>query len=358
MQKPSEVPEEITMGKWYQLTFQQLQPLHIGAGKWGIVNETAIFIPGQTIWGALVNKYLIEKGVGGEEFQKIKEKFEKISNFFPAFSEDGEFFTPTYQEGEFGYLLPPQSGNSSEERRFISESEFRYSFVDTLLQTAIEPGSRRAKDESLHEMDYILPTPKNGLPSLSENNPTPSLYWKGIIFLEEEGGFLEEGLELYLGGDTRYGVGLVRLVKKEALEEPRLFKKWQLSTPTPGTEIENPKVEIPEEVPFLHFVKIIPEILKESRKSGEQSGEQSGKEAGDKLGWEGEVEVGVEATFSENLPKIGKASYYFSVGTKIFKIPDSSSTSSNSTPPSPILLAGPLKKGRVEEVEIVRSQGN
>jgi hypothetical protein len=73
---------------------------------------------------------------------------------------------------------------------------------------------------------------------------------------------------------------------------------------------------------------------------------------------EGEVEVGVEATFSENLPKIEKASYYFSVGTKIFKISDSSSNSSNSTPPSSILLAGPLKKGRVEEVEIVRSQGN
>jgi len=290
--------EEMAMGRWYQLTFQQLQPLHIGAGKWGVVNETAIFIPGQTIWGALVNKYLIEKGGGvgegaseeerKEKLQQIQKKFEKISNFFPAFSEDGEFLTPTYKEGEFGYLFPGTNG------KFLSESEFRYGFVDTLLQTAIEPGSRRAKDESFHQMDYILPKAKNRLPSV-ENTPTTSLYWKGVIYLgEEESNFVKEGLELHLGGDSRYGVGLVKLVKREEItNNDTILKEWQLKN---GEEV---KISISGENGALTSAFYYLPY-------------QPGKE------FEGEVEIGLDkVNFTKNPPSIEKANYYFSVGTKI-----------------------------------------
>ncbi len=44
---------------WYKLVFKQNQPIHIGYIDWGVVNETQIFIPGWTMWGALTKAYNI-----------------------------------------------------------------------------------------------------------------------------------------------------------------------------------------------------------------------------------------------------------------------------------------------------------
>jgi len=60
------------------------------------------------------------------------------------------------------YLLDSPSNS-----RF-SEEKFRFLFVDSILQTAIEPILRKAKDESLHELDFILPKPKQKLENLHE----------------------------------------------------------------------------------------------------------------------------------------------------------------------------------------------
>jgi len=44
---------------WYKLTFRQIQPIHLGYKKHGVINETRIFITGQTMWGALTGFGLI-----------------------------------------------------------------------------------------------------------------------------------------------------------------------------------------------------------------------------------------------------------------------------------------------------------
>ena len=68
--------------KWYQLVFEQLQPLHIGKLNYGVIAETEIFIPGQTIWGALTKSYnLLNK----TDLNNNQNLFSTITCFFPSF---------------------------------------------------------------------------------------------------------------------------------------------------------------------------------------------------------------------------------------------------------------------------------
>ncbi|EDM24318.1 hypothetical protein [Caminibacter mediatlanticus] len=159
--------------KWFELTFKQIEPINIGQGGWGVVNETRIFIPGITMWGALTNEYFKITGKHSEHI------FEEISCFYPKI--DGKVLYPSYKNGEF-YL-----GD-------ISESEFRQKYVKSFTSTAINPITRNAKDESLHEIDLIYP-----------NN----IEWVGYINCKKE--YLDEIKKIYIGGDVRYGFGLMKL---------------------------------------------------------------------------------------------------------------------------------------------------
>jgi len=166
------------MSSWYKVTFRQLQPINLGYNKHGVINETRIFITGQSMWGALSNAY----------FKKTnsydKDLFENITCFYPMI--DNKVLYPEFKDGEF-YLGE------------ISEKEFRKDFTSTLLSTAINPLSLNAKDESLHETDVILP----------KNN----IKWVGHVQCKRED--LEKIKEIYIGGDSRYGLGLMKLESKE-----------------------------------------------------------------------------------------------------------------------------------------------
>ncbi len=63
--------------KWYKLVFKQIQPIHIGMGSYGVINETRIFIPGWTMWGALTKAYNLKMG-------KICQKIRKNLKTYPV----------------------------------------------------------------------------------------------------------------------------------------------------------------------------------------------------------------------------------------------------------------------------------
>ena len=263
---------------WYKLIFEQKQPIHVGSAKWGVVNETDIFIPGSTMWGALTNIYLQEKKdeVDPDNENKLKEigtYFQTISNFFPSF--DGEnVLQPKYQKGEFGYLIP-------DTREFLPEDKFRFYFIDTLVQTAIEPISRKAKDESLHELDYILPKPKQKLEYFRDN-----LYWIGIIYIDnnELENFLKGVKSIFVGADVRYGYGELELVNITPLDDNDKNFWW----------INGNNIEIKMNELSPHFI--------ESQKN---------------LEIEGEILIIPEIDFRQNAPKLIDVRFFISIGSKV-----------------------------------------
>lgn len=270
---------------WYKLIFKQNQPIHIGSTKWGVVKETDLFISGQTMWGALTNAYYQKNSQYDENDEN---KFKTISNFFPSF--DGKnILKPSYKDGEF------HLGDFSEE-------EFRAYFVDTYVQTAVEPINRKAKDKSLHEIDYILPRPKREFQNIEKlSNLQNNLHWIGIVFIDEDIDFLKEKPKIYVGSDVRYGFGELELVELgKDIDE----KFWW---------IEGDKINIEQKEHSPYFIEL---------------------NINSKIEFEGEVLPIVEMDFQKNTPKVNKYGFYINVGSKI-----------NSLDGAPI--QGKLEKGKI-----------
>lgn len=270
--------------KWYKLIFKQNQPIHIGSTEWGVISETEIFIPGWTMWGALTNQYL--KTNGFNEIDKARKIFEHITNFYP-----------TVECGKDGYSnTDPLFPKYKEENFYIRdypEEKFKFEFVDTIVSTAIEPLSRKAKDESLHEFEFVLPKSKQ------DGNSSKQLYWIGLIGLEDDEieeveNFLKISLKIYIGGDTKYGFGELELIginelkgeEKDAYEE---LKKWGLD--------ENGYLLLDDSNDSL----VLKQFLEFSRE----------------VEFEGEVKLLAEFDFTQNTPKVQDASYFINIGSKI-----------------------------------------
>ena len=117
-----------------------------------------------------------------------------------------------------------------------SEEDFRAIFTDVFVSTAIDPISQTAKDESLHEIEIILPKPKNVIGESNKN-----LYWVGLLCIDinksdDIPGFLQEGLEVFVGGERRYGFGKIELKYKTEINKEEL-EYWGLDLK--GRQIEN-----------------------------------------------------------------------------------------------------------------------
>ncbi len=274
---------------WYKLILEQIQPIHIGKNNWGIVAETEIFITGSTIWGALVNSYAVSSGIKEQavssgikkqfDLDNVRKKLETITNFFPSFDKKN-ILEPAYKDGEFGYRY----GNNE----FISDKEFRLYFVSADFKTSIEHFTQTAKDKDLYEFEYILPQPKKEFLEHSEKKGfKDKLYWIGLIKLEEENikNFIENKPKIFVGGDTRYGYGLMKVVEFTGIGENEL-EKWNLDgdgkfKPSDKTTLKN-FLEFDNSIEFKGEVKLIPDF-----------------------------------NFSQNIPIVEEAKFYITVGSEI-----------------------------------------
>jgi len=284
---------------WYKLVFKQNQPIHIGSFKWGVVNQTEIFIPGQTIWGALVKAYIERNNVTiPAEVENIKKAFETITVFYPSFNSKGEeILFPSYKRGEF-HLGP------------FSEKEFRLLFVDADFKTSIEPIYRRAKEEHLYEFEYLLYKPKNPIvleKILASKNPKEKLnlrevsqiYWVGLIRIPniiKFNSFFQKGLTIFLGGDNKYGFGELELIDKydsgklKNIEINQTLNQWNVN--------EDGFFSYKKEDTLKNFLQL--NCISNSTPN-----------------FEGEIKVLVENNFKQNPPKVEKADYFLNIGGKL-----------------------------------------
>jgi len=213
---------------WYKVIFRQLQPIHVGQGRFGVLGQTRIFIPGWTMWGALTKAFNIKQGVSLENNQDL---FETITNVFPTFDPEGNLdniLFPHYQDGYF----------------FLGEyreDHFRAEFCEVFMSTAVRPISRQAKDASLHELEFILPKGKT---------EKQQLYWVGWIELENKDDIPKE---IYVGGDRRYGFGLLELHGESKQEDyPNVKSIWFVQYNLAKDNIEQGKLEL---IPEFEFFK-------------------------------------------------------------------------------------------------------
>lgn len=255
---------------WYEIKIEQLSSVHIGKKNYGVLAETRLFIPGWTIWGALVNSYGRLNGGSIDAFKEGKGLFENITCFY-IIKDKREIMFPKFNNGKL-YL-----GNMSEE-------EFRNKFTYTFTSTAIEPDCVAARDASLHEIETILSKAKDG---------KKNICWVGLVGIEDSkkeifNKFLNETEEIFVGGDISYGFGKMRIVNKEDnLANEKDLLDWGL------TNKGNMNITVKNS--SRNFIQI-----------SNSSKLKKGK-----------LEFIVQYDFSDSIPSIEQAEYCFVPGSKI-----------------------------------------
>jgi|WetSurMetagenome_2_1015567.scaffolds.fasta_scaffold233535_2 hypothetical protein len=204
----------------YKIKFKALSPLHIGYRTLGNVQRTRFYIPGRAIWGVLTanltRAYFLtgtEKfaGIYDEVGEQVREKV-KLSYFFPEI-ETGKPFIPCYTGKGLIYGQ-------------ITLEEFERQLIFSEGQTAIDPQSSTAEDNTLHETEYISPLTRRH---------SKQVYFTGYIIANDDSPIavnsgkpvkIDEAVlktclsEISVGGERKYGCGRLRLV-----EGPEKVKK-------------------------------------------------------------------------------------------------------------------------------------
>jgi hypothetical protein len=253
--------------KWYQLTLLQIQPIHIGKKGYGVISDTEIFIPGSVIWGALTNACGIKNSWDNKNYEDNQKLFEKVTCFYPKIN---DVLFPKFMDGEF------HIGD-------YSEKKFRYYFTDTILSTAIVPEYRSAKDESLHEIGMILPRSKKA-------DEQKQLYWVGVIGVDDSNNSIKSflkvnELEIRVGGEQRYGLGLLKLIDKKEIQNSEL-QDWNLDSD--GNYFYSQQTPLRN---YFLFDK--------------------------KIEFEGKMELLAEFNFQQNAPDLTRSNYFISPGSII-----------------------------------------
>jgi CRISPR/Cas system CSM-associated protein Csm3 (group 7 of RAMP superfamily) len=186
--------------------------------------RTRPYVPGKPLWGALTAK--LTPLLGLDDYQKVGEFLKKVIRpgyLYPYIesNEKSELYYPKYTEKGLMFGL-------------LSKYEFEKRFISSMASTAIEAQSLTAEDGMLHEVEFISHyTIDDGKPvfmsgfiwvrEFSENDISLSIKDEVIITcLEKKVKFKDQlANRLQLGGERKYGFGLVELHKIVEIKDPK-----------------------------------------------------------------------------------------------------------------------------------------
>lgn len=198
----------------YRWVWQLESPLHIGMPPAGILSRTRLYVPARALWGALTAEMARRQSSSLLDYQAMGERLQKqtrLSYLFPAekVGEEWLAWLPEYRE-EKGLMWIREDGSRSKEDRI-----FRRWLLAARSGTAIAPDSDTAQEGSLreHEVLNAFSYWDDEAPSRREVPSPRSVGLVGYVFLAD--GADKELLEIeriFIGGDTRYGLGRLKRV--------------------------------------------------------------------------------------------------------------------------------------------------
>lgn len=191
----------------YRWTWDLRAPLYLGLPPAGSLNRTRLFVPARTLWGALVAELARhEAEEGAAEYEAVGATLRRDARFgylFPAEFSAGRWqaWLPSYRDG-VGLVWAREDDLNS----CISDRSFRRRVLDARPGTSIDPVNDAAEEGSLRETECIQ------LRWRAEDGATDiALAMTGYVFLREDAlsRRLETIRQVFVGGDTRYGLGLL-----------------------------------------------------------------------------------------------------------------------------------------------------
>lgn len=240
-------------------------PLFIGMPPAGALNRCRLYLPARAMHGAVTSELA---RLNGEEKAKFPDygKFGKevgencrFTYLFPAEKQGGRFLTWTPKfEASKGRRWYCQGGRES-----LSDRDFRRRLLDSRPGTAIAPESDSASEGSLRETECINPWWRDS----SGKGETGSTLLLGYVFLRNNGfrRQLDTIETLFVGGDTRYGLGKIcRVGWREVSGDLSVFGK--------RVHLDKEHPEIESDVVLGHAVDDGPPPIQEMRGMNELLG--------------------------------------------------------------------------------------
>lgn len=193
------------MARW---VWKLESPLYLGMSPAGALNRTRLYIPARTMLGALAAE--IARRRNRKSFPHygniVKELLEKVrlSYLYPAekVGQEWKAWLPKYEGGRG--LVWESGGNDSK-----GDRQFRRRLLTTRLATAIDHRNQTAEEGSLRETEVI--NPFWNVNAFVPVGMMGYVFWKNDHLKNE----LCEINEIFVGGDTRYGLGRLKKVEFE-----------------------------------------------------------------------------------------------------------------------------------------------
>ncbi len=209
----------------YSLNFRLRSPMHIGFHKVMHIFRTRAYVPARPFWGVLTLE--LTRNFKSSNYREVGEFLKNVMRFgYLYLSDENNLFIPRYtDEGlKFGKL---------------SQIEFEKRFISSQASSSIEPYSFTAEEGMLHEIEFISPYEIH-----TENVAPKSVFLKGLLWVFEN---LEGDIEiqineddfsmvygkneikfsdltktLQVGGERKYGFGLMKLEELKEVNDQKL----------------------------------------------------------------------------------------------------------------------------------------
>ena len=194
----------------FRWIWQLEAPLFVGMPPAGTLNRCRLYVPARVLWGAVTAE--ISRARDGDKFPDYgKLGWEialncRFTYLYPAEKINGNYLAwlPEFEQPR-GLSWLRQDG------REITDHEFRRRLLDARPGTAIEPETDSASEDTLRETECISPWWRY-LSGYGEKHSR--VFLLGHVFLRKNGFRRQiENIEtLFVGGDTRYGLGKISRV--------------------------------------------------------------------------------------------------------------------------------------------------
>ena len=199
----------------YRWTWRLEAPLFVGALPAGSLNRCRLYVPSRALWGALTAELARRRENGFPNYPyegTILRENTRFTYLFPA-EWDGKRWQAWLPRYELRSGLVWRREDRQDDERDLSDRQMRLRLVDARPGTAIDPDSDSAEEGSLRETECVLP--------LWRNNGSPVAFAGYVFFLKNDLAELRDITVLFLGGDTRYGLG--RLQRLEMTPASQVF---------------------------------------------------------------------------------------------------------------------------------------
>jgi hypothetical protein len=203
--------------------------LHIGMPPVGSLNRTRLYVPARALWGALTAELSRREAQNGKapEYQTVGDNLQRDYRFtylYPAEMVEAHWraWLPLYRNAQgLAWTREDRSGDS------VGDRQFRRRLLSTRPGTSIDATTDAADDGSLRETECIEARWRDD--QGHDAGPVAMVGYAFILTTNTEDRYPAErrrldGVDtLFVGGDTRYGLGRLRRVAFDLVKQGGAF---------------------------------------------------------------------------------------------------------------------------------------